>query len=78
MIITGGGAKLKGIVDLASDIFKLPVRIGTPLKLYNLDKNFQQPEYSTGFGLLTLASQKIKKRQLSFYEKLKGLVKKWF
>jgi len=78
VIITGGGAKLKGIVDLASDIFKLPVRIGTPLKLYNLDKNFQQPEYSTGFGLLTLASQKIKKRQLSFYEKLKGLIKKWF
>jgi len=78
VVITGGGAKLKGIVELASDIFKLPVRIGTPLKFYNLDKNFQQPEYSTGLGLLTLASKKIKKRQLTFYEKLKELVKKWF
>ncbi len=71
VIITGGCSKLKGIIELSSDIFKLPVRIGVPIKTYNLDKNFQKPEYSSAFGLITLASKQLKERQKSFYDKLK-------
>lgn len=78
VVITGGGAKLKGINELAADIFKLPVRTGVPMKTYNLDSNFQKPEYSSGFGLLYMASKQLRKRKQTFFDRIRGLFKKWF
>ena len=52
LVLTGGGAKLKGLVELAEQIFSLPVRIGVPRGLPGLPEEFAQPEYSTSVGLL--------------------------
>ncbi len=73
VVITGGGAKLEGIEVLTEEIFQLPVKIGIPQKIFNLDKNYQKPEFAAGFGLLLLASKVVKKEE-------KGLIrrfKKW-
>lgn len=78
VVLTGGGSKLKGIVSLAEEIFQLPVRIGIPQKLYNLDKNFQKPEYSAGIGILLLASKKIEIEEETFLTKIKNWFKRWF
>ena len=54
IVITGGGALLKGIADLAVKVFGLPTRIGLPLEehfegdIQKLDK----PEYASVLGLL--------------------------
>ena len=61
VVISGGGAKLEGIEVLAEEVFQVPVKIGIPQKIFNLDKNYQRPELSAGFGLLLLASKIVKK-----------------
>ena len=49
IVLTGGGAKLPGIKDLAKNKFKLPCRIGTP----NSFSDFQEdPSLSTLCGLI--------------------------
>jgi len=53
LVLTGGGALLEGMQELATDLFSLPVRIGKPradkqLLLESLDN----PKYATGYGLL--------------------------
>jgi len=76
VVISGGGAKLKGIVKLAEDIFQLPSRIGIPQKLLNLDKSYQKPEFSAGIGLLILAS-KVGKEDETIIDKIKKWFRRW-
>lgn len=51
-VITGGGARLTGLVELAERMFSLPVRVGIPRGLPGLPEEFAQPEYSASVGLL--------------------------
>jgi cell division protein FtsA len=52
VILTGGGAKLRGIEDLAKAYFKLPVNIGKPHSLGGLTEKIYDPAYSSAIGLL--------------------------
>lgn len=76
VIISGGGAKLKGIIKLAEEIFQLPSRIGIPQKLINLDKSYLKPEFSAGIGLLLLSSKIIKENETT-WDKIKNWFKRW-
>lgn len=83
VVITGGGAQLKGITKLAEEIFRVPIRLGIPRPLLNLDKYYQKPEFSTGIGLLLLAlKNKEVEREGSalanLFKNFKSWFKKWF
>jgi cell division protein FtsA len=52
LVLTGGGALLHGIKELAADIFGVPVRVGNPRIEYDLPESLQSPIYATGYGLL--------------------------
>lgn len=52
LVLTGGGALLNGMVDLAQDIFNVPVRIGKPQVPHVMPESLNSPIYSTGYGLL--------------------------
>ncbi len=52
VVLTGGGACLPGAAELASYIFKLPVRIGVPLSVGGLVEEYRNPEYATAVGLM--------------------------
>ncbi|MBN1445668.1 MAG: cell division protein FtsA [Candidatus Omnitrophica bacterium] len=79
VIITGGGAKLKGITDLAESVFELPARASSAKSMFNMDESFQQTEFTTGIGLLMLASKQERKREKpDIIEKAKKLLGKWF
>jgi len=53
VVLTGGGALLKGSVDLAQEVFGLPARIGVPLDLgENLTSEIASPEFATVVGLI--------------------------
>jgi cell division protein FtsA len=52
IILTGGGAKLRGLVELAEHVFKLPVRVAAPRGLAEMSEEVSQPEYSTAVGLV--------------------------
>ncbi len=56
VVLTGGGAKLRNLEDLAKKEFKLPVRIGSSSAIDGLEKD---PRFSTVAGLVMLANQDI-------------------
>jgi cell division protein FtsA len=52
LILTGGSAMLRGVKELAEQVFDLPVRIGYPHDVDGLSEVVSHPKYSTGVGLL--------------------------
>ncbi|MBN1620289.1 cell division protein FtsA [candidate division WOR-3 bacterium] len=53
VVITGGTANLKGIVEVAEEIFELPVRVGTPENdLLGMVEAVSSPAFSTPIGLI--------------------------
>ncbi len=50
-VITGGGAMLPGTVELAEQIWGLPVKLGIPKYLGGLTETVRSPIYSTAVGL---------------------------
>lgn len=59
IVLTGGGALLPGVVELAQDMFNLPVRIGYPAKLGGLVEEYKSPAYATGVGLVMYEASKL-------------------
>lgn len=57
IVLTGGGAKMEGAIDLAEEVFHMPVRIGSPQGMAGLVDVVRNPIYSTGVGLLLFGSQ---------------------
>ncbi len=51
IIITGGGAKLPGLVDLGKREFRLPVGIGFPQGYSSAIDKIQDPSFATALGL---------------------------
>ena len=54
IILTGGGAQMPGIVELAQNVFGTPaVRLGIPEKLGGIDEDYRRPDCATVIGLIT-------------------------
>ncbi len=58
IVLTGGTAKMEGAVDLAEEIFHMPVSLGKPKNVTGLLDIVQNPIYSTAVGLLKHAAMK--------------------
>ncbi|MFC1860075.1 cell division protein FtsA [Chloroflexota bacterium] len=52
LVLTGGSSNLPGIEALGRDILRLPVRVGTPTKIYGISDALRDPAYATSVGLL--------------------------
>ena len=52
IVLTGGGAELEGIVEIAESIFEGPVRRGVPSGVGGLVDVVSRPEWATATGLL--------------------------
>ena len=52
IVLTGGTSKMEGVVELAEEIFHMPVRVGLPQAVTGLTDIVRNPIYSTGVGLL--------------------------
>jgi cell division protein FtsA len=52
IILTGGGAHLRGLCELAERVFNLPVRVAVPRGLAGMSLEDSRPEYSTAVGLV--------------------------
>ncbi len=55
IILTGGGALLQGLTDLAEQIFDHPTRLGYPLGVTGLSEETNSPLYTTAIGLVMIA-----------------------
>ncbi len=52
IVLTGGACKMRGVRELAEEVFHMPVRIGMPRNLGGLRSEVENPIHSTGVGLL--------------------------
>jgi len=52
VVLTGGSAKMEGAVELAEEIFHMPVRLGSPAGVTGLGDVVKNPIHATGVGLL--------------------------
>lgn len=57
IVLTGGTSKMEGVVELAEEIFHMPVRVGSPHSIRGLTDIVRNPIYATGVGLLLYGNQ---------------------
>jgi cell division protein FtsA len=57
LVLTGGGARMEGVVELAEEIMHMPVRLGAPQHIRGLSEVVDNPIHSTGVGLLLRGSR---------------------
>jgi len=57
VVMTGGSSKMEGLIELAEEIFHMPVRLGAPQHVTGLQEVTGDPIYATGVGLLMYAQQ---------------------
>lgn len=70
VVLTGGGAALKGVLDVAQRVFRLPVRLGKPERLGGLSEMISAPAFSTLVGLIQIGFEQ--NEDLKFYTNLHG------
>jgi len=52
VVLTGGSSKMEGAIELAEEVFHLPVRLGVPQHVGGLVDVVRNPIHATGVGLL--------------------------
>ncbi len=57
IVLTGGSSKMEGVVELAEEVFHMPVRQGIPLYVTGLQDVIRNPIYSTAVGLLLFGNE---------------------
>ncbi len=83
IVLTGGSSKMEGLVDLAEEVFHMPVRLGTPQYVAGLVDVVRNPIYATGVGLLLFGNQNRTQRSMEaqFGNGMRGVLarmKSWF
>ena len=82
IVLTGGTSKIEGAIELAEEIFHMPVSLGKPKNVAGLSDIVRNPIYSTAVGLLHYgANQQTRGVAKKPKQKSDGLInqfKKWF
>jgi cell division protein FtsA len=82
IVLTGGSAKMEGAIELAEEVFHVPVRLGMPQQVQGLSDVVRNPIYSTGMGLLLYARDNVlpgsKGRGLSSAKGALERMRSWF
>ncbi|HUF74306.1 MAG TPA: cell division protein FtsA [Gammaproteobacteria bacterium] len=83
IVLTGGSAKMEGAIELAEEVFHMPVRLGVPQYVEGLSDVVRNPIHATGVGLLLYGREALQARAEAAQSKL-GLgsvfrrMKSWF
>ncbi|HET7402359.1 MAG TPA: cell division protein FtsA [Usitatibacter sp.] len=83
IVITGGSALMKGMVELGEEIFHMPVRVGVPHYNGALAEVVRNPRYATGMGLLMAGLDEMKRdrharMQGAGFKEMFEKMKSWF
>ena len=86
IVLTGGASTIQGAVELAEEIFQMPVSMGYPSQMKGMGHFVDGPAYATSVGLLLYGIQQqkyhenehpIKKSSSSALDKLHGWLRQW-
>lgn len=83
IVITGGSAMMKGMVELGEEIFHMPVRLGLPRYVGGLSEVVSNPRYATGVGLLLIGKRQVEQHYHSnldgnSFARILERMKSWF
>ncbi|HAY09047.1 MAG TPA: cell division protein FtsA, partial [Thauera sp.] len=82
IVLTGGSAVMRGMVELAEEVFHMPARVGSPQYDGGLADVVCQPRYSTAMGLVMEgAAQRrrgLQARDTRSVKQFFGRMKSWF
>ena len=83
IVLTGGSSAMLGMVELAEEIFHMPVRLGLPRYVGGLSDVVKTPRFSTGVGLLLYGVENYQKHaeirtQSSSFSDVLGKMRTWF
>jgi cell division protein FtsA len=76
IVLTGGTSKMEGAIELAEEVFHMPVRLGVPQYVTGLADVVSNPIHATGVGLLLYAKNQADRGRAA--PLLKGGVKNIF
>lgn len=75
-VLTGGGARLAGLLDVAESLLRTPARIGSPVPLSRMPQELAGPEFATAIGMLLYTHRTRVRRaseEMGLKQKLKSL-----
>ena len=85
LVMTGGGSLLPGTIELAEDIFNMPVKLGVPGGFSGMVEEAEQPQCATGVGLLQYGvahrgelGTVLEKSEANLFEAIKKRFRRWF
>lgn len=83
VVLTGGSSKMEGVIELAEEVFHLPVRLGLPQHVGGLVEVVRNPIHATGVGLLLFGNQsettgKTEAKSGSGFRDMLARMKSWF
>lgn len=82
VVLTGGSSKMEGVIDLAEEVFHMPVRLGVPQFVTGLTEVVSNPIHATGVGLLLFAREQRRKgvegANISGFSAVVARLKSWF
>ena len=83
LVLTGGSSAMKGMVELAEEVFHMPVRLGVPEYVGGLSERVRSPRYATSVGLLLAGLEKheldqVGKIQGASFKQVFERMKAWF
>ena len=58
IVLSGGGAKMEGVVELAEELFHMPVRLGVPQHVSGLSDVVSNQIHASGVGLLLYGARR--------------------
>jgi len=82
IVLTGGSSKMEGVIELAEEVFHMPVRLGVPQYVTGLIDVVRNPIHATGVGLLLFGhlssqSEEYRKNNNGGLSAVFGRVKNW-
>jgi cell division protein FtsA len=83
IVLTGGSSAMSGMVELAEEVFHLPVRLGLPRYVGGLSDVVKTPRFATGVGLLLYGLEQQQKHEVTrlqsgSFKDVMGRMKEWF
>jgi len=81
IVLTGGASKMEGVIELAEEIFHMPVTLGSPRNVAGLKDIVRNPVYATGVGLLMYGKEREEERPRRGRGRSGGFfanIKSWF